>query len=32
MSTGLKETGSGVKETKKWATTSNCSEQAEVCN
>ncbi|KAI5387128.1 hypothetical protein KIW84_073331 [Lathyrus oleraceus] len=26
---GLKETGSGVKETKKWATTSNCSEQAE---
>ncbi|KAL5055718.1 hypothetical protein RYX36_036400 [Vicia faba] len=26
---GLKETCSGVKETKKWATTSNCSEQVE---
>ncbi|CAJ2650260.1 WUSCHEL-related homeobox 1-like protein [Trifolium pratense] len=26
---GLKETGSGVKETKKWGTTSNFSEQAE---
>jgi ABC-type transport system involved in Fe-S cluster assembly fused permease/ATPase subunit len=32
LSTGLKETGNGVKETKKWATTSNFSEQAEVCN
>ncbi|XP_020208219.1 WUSCHEL-related homeobox 6 isoform X2 [Cajanus cajan] len=31
-SEGLKETGCGVKETKKWASTSNCSGHAEVCN
>ena len=32
LATGLKETGCGVKETKKWASTSNCSGHAEVCN
>jgi len=32
LATGLKETGCGVKETKKWASTSNCSRHAEVCN